>query len=358
MGGSVVPIATGPATQISGSNLQDTTLYNMSTTSAVWVGNSQSVAPNTGMRIGPLGTARWAKTSGLAWVCVDTGVSAPININVSNDVSDTANPVDVATATAIAVFSQGVPPVDAPLSLTPPIWTGAGSPPAVNFFDVTHYNSLVLDLYPTNRGANQAVKDINSVVIWMTAPGMAVPVVVDVITNHSNGRIHVEMPVVGTQMAIQFLNSINTSGTNYTLADGSSYVLSYHQRTPQVVVNNYYWETTYETNFGIISGADVGNAYGSLSLTNNTTSVYPSYRRGPQSVGLLLVNTGSAGSTFELAVQDALSGFWLAGFVTQPATTSPTFNQETCNLSRQPSVFMRTSSTAAQTFQYTQVAAA
>lgn len=111
MSGSVVPIKPGPAVQISGSNVTDTTLYNMSTTGAIWVGNSPSVSPNNGMRIGPLGTAHWAKDAGLAYACVDTGILTTINLNISNDISNPANPVDVATATATQLLAQGVPNV-------------------------------------------------------------------------------------------------------------------------------------------------------------------------------------------------------------------------------------------------------
>lgn len=112
MSGSIIPVAVGiQATQLSGSTPDNYTIYNTDTANAVWIANKNSVKPSLGMRLGPLGTLNWQKTSGLAYACVDTGVAAPVVLNVSNDITDIVNPVDVATATAIAILAHGVPNV-------------------------------------------------------------------------------------------------------------------------------------------------------------------------------------------------------------------------------------------------------
>ena len=109
MSGTVIPVEPGNApTQLSGASLAaGTTLYNMDSNNAVWLSSSRAVSPNNGIFLAPLATCQWSKDA-QAWACVDTGVNASVNVNVSGDVSQIDNPVALATAVAVALLASGV----------------------------------------------------------------------------------------------------------------------------------------------------------------------------------------------------------------------------------------------------------
>lgn len=111
MSGSIVSVPPGPPTQIAGSSPTDSILYNQDTVNAIWVSSSPGVTPGSGLRIGPLGNVTWNKSNNVAWACVDTGVTTPVNVNVSNDGSNPTNPVDVAASVAAQLLANGVPSV-------------------------------------------------------------------------------------------------------------------------------------------------------------------------------------------------------------------------------------------------------
>lgn len=152
MAGSTVVVAIGSVpTQLGGSGPQNSLIYNRDTVNAVWVSNQTNVSPGQGMRIGPLGKVQWFKDQGLAYAVVDTGVSTPVTLLLSNDVSALDNPVDVATATATALFNSGVPGTyfeesvyNGPIAFAPPN------------LDVSRFSTLVITLYVSQSAAAPA----------------------------------------------------------------------------------------------------------------------------------------------------------------------------------------------------------
>lgn len=106
MAGYPVTIKPGPSQQIGGGPPDiGTTFKNQDSKNAVWIGSAQPVTPGNGFKLGPLATFTWNAQGKQPWGCVDTGVVAPVALIVSDDVSDSQDPV----ATAIAIFETGVP---------------------------------------------------------------------------------------------------------------------------------------------------------------------------------------------------------------------------------------------------------
>lgn len=112
MPGSTVPVSPGPAVQLQGAPLDNGfLLYNNDAVNSIWISSVQAVSPGNGILLGPFATAQWSYNKGLPWACVDTGVTTPVLITITNDVSTLDNPAAVAAATAAALLLQGVPQV-------------------------------------------------------------------------------------------------------------------------------------------------------------------------------------------------------------------------------------------------------
>lgn len=168
------------------------------------------------------------------------------------------------------------------------------------------------------------------------------------------GTAVLNLPPGTANVTINFVPVVSTSGHAYTCSLGMQANRSYFTRQPLINVINDYWESNYSA-LAILNADMKRNAYGIITLTNTSANLFPSYRRGPQNIGLLLDSAGSAGATMEFAIREAISAFWLDGIVSTPATVA-VFSQFTCNLDQQPSLFIKTTSTLAQIFQYSQVA--
>lgn len=144
MSGSTVTVNPGVAQQLTGAPISaGSTIYNQDSNNGVWLSSVQSVSPNNGMFLGALGTLEWTK--GQVWACVDTGVTQPVQLTISDDVSNITNPVELGAAIAAKLLVTGVPNV-----LTEDtIYFG---PQGNMTLDVSGYASLVIA--PTGNGLN------------------------------------------------------------------------------------------------------------------------------------------------------------------------------------------------------------
>jgi len=233
MAGSVVPINPGPPTQLSGSNLNDMTLYNMSQTGAIWVGNSPSVAPNTGMRIGPLGTAHWSKDSGVAYACVDTGILTTINLNISNDITNPSNPVDVATATSLALLSQGIPNV----LVETVLYNGTLTPGQQAIIDTSGQASVVIE-----AGGSTNLKSVFFATVFQdTNTGNTFDAFWLSMPANANAAMYAawEMPVTAGQLVVTNGSGANAQNTTFTIHGSNRPVTRMRQLLNQYMPRNF-----------------------------------------------------------------------------------------------------------------------
>lgn len=112
MSGATYQVTPGPPVQLSGASLNaGTVIYNSDPNNGVWIGAAGTVSPGNGIRVGPFSTAQWAANKGTLWACVDTGVTAPVSITVSDDVTAVDNPAAIAASVAAKLLAGGVPSV-------------------------------------------------------------------------------------------------------------------------------------------------------------------------------------------------------------------------------------------------------
>ena len=108
MPGSTVKVVPGPSAQIFGPLTTGATIKNNDTVNSIWVSSSRAVLPENGIEITPLGTIQWSANDKQVFACVDTGVTVPVLVTISDDANQTTDPVAVATATAIQLLASGV----------------------------------------------------------------------------------------------------------------------------------------------------------------------------------------------------------------------------------------------------------
>lgn len=124
------------------------TIFNKSATDAVWISGTPNPSPGIGYKVGGYGSIQWQNT-GAAYACVDTGVTSPVSLSVSDHVGNPVNPVDVATAVASQLNLKGIPNV----LLGSMVYSGA--PTIAGSFTVpvnmSQYGSIVLRLTTTKK---------------------------------------------------------------------------------------------------------------------------------------------------------------------------------------------------------------
>ncbi|MHB1357032.1 MAG: hypothetical protein ACYCZF_13775 [Anaerolineae bacterium] len=136
---TTLQIPPGPALNILKQLAPGTIIINHDTVNTVWLSESANVAPGGGYKLGPLGNITWSKNSDV-WACVDTGVTAPVTINLGNTIAGVVNPVDVAAATASLLLAQGVPNV----LILDTLYNGNLIDKAL---DVSKYSGLLITMY-------------------------------------------------------------------------------------------------------------------------------------------------------------------------------------------------------------------
>lgn len=180
MSGTSVTVAPGRTpTQVSGAPLAaGTSLFNSDPNNAIWLADNNGVAPSNGMQLNSLATGTWTKAS-LCYACVDTGVTTPITMQISGDLSNVTDPVAIATATAIALLASGVTINAATdLLISAPIPQGHLSA----LLDVRKYSSLLI-----NYSASTSPAEIN-VHQWADI-AKTVLITTDTITNGPIGSL-------------------------------------------------------------------------------------------------------------------------------------------------------------------------
>lgn len=166
MSGITIPVAPGKQpTQLTGAPLaKGTTIYNADSTNAVWVSSASNVSPGNGQLIGPLGNAQWNNDSAQAFACVDTGVTGPVSVIVSGDISGVNNPVALAAATASILLAQGIPVVFQGSLISNVRLGPSGALTYTVPVDLSGYAGLCVNLFQI--GPEQAIT-----LSWLDAPG-------------------------------------------------------------------------------------------------------------------------------------------------------------------------------------------
>lgn len=139
-----VTITPGLVATLSVSMADGATVQNLDTDAAVWLSASPGVAPGTGTRLGPKGSVQWSTAGAPCYAVTDTGVTTPVSLTISTDISMPVNPVDVASAVAARLLATGVPSV-----------LVGGDVPYYNIssnIDVSHYASLTVTVRVINAG--------------------------------------------------------------------------------------------------------------------------------------------------------------------------------------------------------------
>lgn len=106
-----VQVVAGVPTVVSLSAAAGMLVANTDSTDAVWIGPDSSVAPGNGTKLGPLGSVEWTTANSAVYAVVDTGVTNPVILTTSSDVSNVDNPVAVGSAVAAQLLATGVPSV-------------------------------------------------------------------------------------------------------------------------------------------------------------------------------------------------------------------------------------------------------
>lgn len=174
MAGWTVTVPIGPSsTQLGGPLISGAVIYNNDPTNTVWVG-SQNVKPGAGTPIKPLSYIPVLTPSGTAgvttpkqfWAVVDSGVSTPIILTVTEDASAYNDTIAEGAAIALAIAEEGIPSVFlrtliySATSITPA--TGTGLHP------ITTYATVEVHLTPSTVANCSCVVqqfDENSIVI-------------------------------------------------------------------------------------------------------------------------------------------------------------------------------------------------
>jgi hypothetical protein len=263
-------VLTGVARQYANKLEAGALLYNTDANNAVWLAATQAVAPNYGMRLGPLGTATW--NGGPIWAVVDTGVATPVQIAVSPDVTQLTNPVDVASAVAAKLLIQGVPSVSLLTTLT--TVTNVGNNISSGILDVHLYASVMIrasslhnfalriDQYADAAGTILinteyiTCTDIVNPRSWhIPLSGIALK-----ITTFNNGTADINYTVIGSNRTIP--KAINLGGKGYArtfqfvgaTTNGSAVQLNPTDGDSPTVNFNYnvYVTTGYATATGLI----------------------------------------------------------------------------------------------------------
>lgn len=138
-----VTIQPGMIATLSVSMSDGATIQNQDSNSAVWLSASPGVAPGVGVRLGPNGSVQWTTAGSPCYAVTDTGVTTPVSLVLSSDISMPVNPVDVASAVAARLLATGIPSVL--------LGEVVGSQLGGNM-DVSHYASLTVKVQVLTPG--------------------------------------------------------------------------------------------------------------------------------------------------------------------------------------------------------------
>lgn len=320
-------------------------LYNPSGSTAqpIYVDSNSGVGAGASLEIHPGTSVQWNANTPL-WAISPSGAQ---DLMISEEASNFTSAVDVANALidsglandiAQQIALNGAPTIDVPLAINT---LGID-------YDVTKYSSVEVtftvgnNTYP-NGYAGGDLWALN--IYYKDEAGNTFNL--RTVTGHSTGNAKIVIPTYGVSMQFQANMLTNVSGSAYTF--GIEGELSYRERNESIVVTNRFWAGSVGSDYD-----QDGDALASVNMTNTSNTYYPSYKAGPQTLSLLFNSHGSSGSTFEWAVRDAFTGFWLWGVISTSAA-NPAFQQANANIRSQPSVFISTTSTTSVNFQYSQI---
>lgn len=106
-----VQVVVGVPTIVSLSASAGMLLANTDSKNAVWINSDASVSPGNGTKVGPLGSVEWTTPNVAIYAALDTGVSTPVTLTTSTNVSNVDDPVAVGSAVAAQLLATGVPSV-------------------------------------------------------------------------------------------------------------------------------------------------------------------------------------------------------------------------------------------------------
>ena len=146
-----IPVQPNRVTTLNVALPSGATIFNPDPNNAIWVGNNPGIAPNAGMRIGPKGSLTWSSDKQPCYACVDTGVATNVTVNISTDVINVVNPIDVGIAVATALAVQGVPSVLVGDLIYNAAIPAAGSTFVIIPVDISRYANLTVLLESSTR---------------------------------------------------------------------------------------------------------------------------------------------------------------------------------------------------------------
>jgi hypothetical protein len=145
MSGSYL-VTTGPAKQLTGAALDNgSIIVNRDPTNSVWVDDKPSVVPGAGTLVPALGMVQWRSQRGI-WAVLDAGVTQPVLLMISDEITDYADPEAVAIATATQLLATGVPNVLIEDTLIPGTILSANQAITV---DISKYSSFTVQALGT-----------------------------------------------------------------------------------------------------------------------------------------------------------------------------------------------------------------
>ncbi len=241
----------GPPVEIYKQAPSGTLVQNQDSKNAIWIGDS-NVSPGLGTRLGALGSLTLQSISDL-FACVDTGVNTPVIVTVGNDVSAVSNPVDIATATALELSTQGVPNV---LLMSTIISQSLISAVSGNLYDCSKYANIQVQLSPPLGNSvtcqlqfldsNNFIcgeytlvtpDDANNEPLIFSLPNLGIKLKIIGGLNSATGYVYIVgsnrsistakmLSAVNTPVQLKYSGNI-TSGNNYQLIPNTGYTPAY-----------------------------------------------------------------------------------------------------------------------------------
>lgn len=100
----------GAARRLAGNLTAGTWIRNGDSTHGVWLSPTSTVQPGTGIWLGPLASTAWEVQQDL-FACVDTGVTSPVGLVLTDAINVLDDPVAVGAAVAARLVTSGIPAV-------------------------------------------------------------------------------------------------------------------------------------------------------------------------------------------------------------------------------------------------------
>jgi hypothetical protein len=238
MTNQTAPVNPGGAGLINSGLTAGSLIYNQDSKNAVWLSSQPNVTPGFGIPLQPLGNVTWS--GGPVYAIVDSGVTAPVNLTITSDVSGSDNPVAVGSAVAAQLLSKGVPSV----FLGDILYNSSPSGRSLTLTGVSKYASLNIKLISLNQAQRWQIDYINN--------GSAMHVAQYQTSSASQG-INIDTVVRGDTIQIFWTQNsqpvnIVVMGTNRTGADQVNAPLipltallnqAFTSGTPVALINEY-----------------------------------------------------------------------------------------------------------------------